>query len=84
MKMTKEQRRIKELENALWKALGGLNYLGEILNGHDMVTEQDVAVATPCFNAARKALGLPLGTSEKETRYLRTNGFWSIDREDEP
>lgn len=47
----------EKLREALTLALGSMNYLGDILNGMDAVTKEDVAKVTPAFEAARAALG---------------------------
>jgi hypothetical protein len=48
-----QDKRIAELENALWEAWVAMNWMGDILSNNDMVTEVDAIIADPCFAAVR-------------------------------
>jgi hypothetical protein len=53
-----------ELLEALKKAETLLNHMGDILNGLDAVTAEDVAMAAPIFEAVRAAIIKAEGTGK--------------------
>jgi hypothetical protein len=53
-----------ELLEALKKAETLLNHMGDILNGLDAVTAEDVAMAAPIFEAVRAAIAKAEGTGK--------------------
>lgn len=47
---------VERLLGVIALANGAMNYMGDILNGHDMVLPEDQAVTTPAFEAVQAAL----------------------------
>jgi outer membrane scaffolding protein for murein synthesis (MipA/OmpV family) len=50
-----------ELLEALRVALTAMNYMGEIMNGMDIVMEEDEAVVNPAFKKSRAAIAKATG-----------------------
>jgi hypothetical protein len=48
-----------ELANALRLAYGAMNYLGDVLNSHDMADDRGIRRTTPAFDCASKLLADP-------------------------
>lgn len=51
-------RELRKAHEALRMANDAMNYMGDILNGHDMAEPEDVAKVTPAFYAVRAAVGI--------------------------